>query len=292
MTNLWVVLSLISAFSLATSDALSKKALQGNNEYLVAWFRLVFTMPVLLVAMFFTPVPELDNDFYKAFCIALPLEIVTVILYIKALKLSPLSLTLPFLSLTPFFLILNSYLILGEKVSFVGGAGIIMIVSGSYVLNVGEISNGFLGPLKAIRKERGSLLMICVALLYSLTSSFGKIAIEHSSPVFFGLTYFIALNIIFAPIGFLMGKRDFGVFLKEGKFRSMVIPGFFYSIMVLTHMTAMKLTKVAYMISVKRVSLLIGLFYGYMFFKEENIRSRFVGALLMFVGFLMVVNAK
>jgi len=90
MTNLWVVLSLISAFSLATSDALSKKALQGNNEYLVAWFRLVFTMPVLLVAMFFTPVPELDNDFYKAFCIALPLEIVTVILYIKALKLSPL----------------------------------------------------------------------------------------------------------------------------------------------------------------------------------------------------------
>ena len=118
-----------------------------------------------------------------------------------------------------------------------------MIVSGSYVLNVGEISNGFLGPLRAIRKERGALLRVCAALLYSLTSSFGKIAIDHSSPVFFGLAYFIALNIIFAPIGFLMGKRDFGVFLREGKFRSVVIPGFFYSIMVLTHMTAMKFTR-------------------------------------------------
>jgi hypothetical protein len=57
-----------------------------------------------------------------------------------------------------------------------------------------------------------------------------------------------------------MGKRDLGASLREAKFRSMVIPGFFYSVMVLTHMTAMKLTKVAYMISVKRASLLIGLF--------------------------------
>ena len=89
-----------------------------------------------------------------------------------------------------------------------------------------------------------------------------------------------------------MAKGELGPFLREGKFKGSIIPGFFYSLMVLTHMTAMKLTKVAYMISVKRASLLIGMLYGYLFFREENIRSRFVGALLMFIGFLMVVNAK
>ena len=292
MTNLWVVLSLISAFSLATSDALAKRALQENNDYLVAWFRLIFTLPLLLVVMFLVPFPDLDSVFYKAFVIALPLEIITIILYIKALKLSPLSLTLPFLSLTPLFLILNSYLILGEKVSFLGGTGILLIVFGSYALNIREIGNGLLEPLKAIRKEKGSLLMIGVALLYSFTSSLGKVAIEHSSPLFFGTSYFIALNIVFAPIGIWMGKEDLGPFLREGRFKRLIVPGFFYGLMVLTHMTAMKLTKVAYMISVKRVSLLIGLLYGYLFFKEENIRSRFMGALLMFIGFLMVVNAK
>ena len=292
MTNLWAVLSLLSAFSLATSDALSKKALQGNNEYLVAWFRLAFTMPLLLVVIFIVPVPELDGIFYKAFFIALPLEVITVILYIKALKLSPLSLTLPFLSLTPFFLILNSYLILGEKVSLLGGGGIFMIVSGSYVMNLGEMKNGLLGPFKAIKKERGSLLMICVAFLYSFTASFGKMAIEHSSPLFFGATYFIALNIVFAPIGVWMGKKELGAFLREGKLKKLIIPGFFYALMVITHMTALKLTKVAYMISVKRASLLIGLLYGHFIFREENIRSRSMGALLMFIGFLMIVNAK
>ena len=292
MEYLWIVLSLLSAFFLATSDALSKKALQVNNEYLVAWFRLIFTMPLLLVVMFFIPLPELDSGFFKAFCIALPLEVVTVILYIKALKLSPLSLTLPFLSLTPFFLILNSYLILGERVSLQGGVGIFLIVSGSYVLNISEMKNGLLGPLKAIKREKGSVLMICVAFLYSITSSFGKMAIEHSSPLFFGISYFIALNIVFTPIGIMMGKGDLKPFIQQKKYKRLFMPGLFYSLMVITHMTAMSLTKVAYMISVKRASLLIGLFYGYLFFKEENIRSRFAGAFLMFIGFLMVVNAK
>lgn len=291
MMPLWVLLSLLSAFSLATSDALSKKALEGRNEYLVAWFRLLFTLPLLLSVMVFVPVPELDANFYRAFVIALPIEALTVVLYIKALKLSPLSLTLPFLSFTPLFLILNSYLILGEKVSLAGAAGILLIVSGGYLLNIGEMKNGLLGPLKAVRRETGSLLMICVALLYSFTASFGKLAIEHSSPLFFGISYFIGLNIVFTPIALIMCKKDLKPFLREKEYQRLFVPGFFYAVMVITHMTAMSLTKIAYMISVKRVSLLIGIVYGYLLFQEEHIRGRFLGALLMFAGFVMVVTA-
>jgi drug/metabolite transporter (DMT)-like permease len=292
MPDLWVLLSLLSAFSLATSDALSKKAVQGNNEYLVAWFRLIFSLPLLVIVSVSVPVPVIDNHFYTAFLVSLPLEILAVILYIKALKLSPLSLTLPFLALTPLFLILNSYIILGEKVSLTGAAGIFLIVSGSYLLNIGEIRNGVFGPLKAIGRERGSVLMICVALLYSFTSSFGKMAIEHSSALFFGSTYFIAVNIVFAPLAILKGRSELRPFIEQKKYRHLFIPGVFYSIMIIAHMTAISLTKVAYMISVKRVSLLIGILYGYILFKEENIRGRFLGALLMLAGFVLVVNAR
>ena len=112
MISTWVLLSLISAFTLATSDALTKKALTGNNEYLVAWCRLVFSVPLLLCLLILIPLPKLDIRFYKAFALALPLEIIAMVLYIKALRISPLSLTLPFLSLTPVFLILVSYLVL------------------------------------------------------------------------------------------------------------------------------------------------------------------------------------
>lgn len=292
MSYTWVFLSLISAFSLATSDALTKKALKSSNEYLIALFRLFFTLPLLLIIWFFIPVPELDKEFYKAFFIALPVELVTIVLYIKALKVSPLSLTLPFLALTPIFLIFNSFFIVGEKVSLWGGSGIFLIASGSYFLNISEIKKGIFEPFKAITKEKGSMLMICVALLYSITSSLGKVAIEHSSPLFFGITYFFALTVLFAPIALWIGKGDLKSFIVSKKFNAMAIPGLFYAIMVVTHMTAMDLTKVAYMISVKRASLLIGVLYGYILFKEENIKDRALGALLMFIGFLVVVSAE
>jgi hypothetical protein len=94
MTLTWVLLSLIFAFTLATSDAFTKKALANGNEYLVGLFRLLFSLP-FLPCLFFIPAPRLDGVFYIAFALALPLEIAAWVFYIKALKISPLSPTLP-----------------------------------------------------------------------------------------------------------------------------------------------------------------------------------------------------
>ena len=292
MAYTWVSLALISAFTLATSDALTKRALARSNEYLVAWFRILFSIPLLLLIRFFVPVPKLDIEFYKAFAFALPLEIIAIIFYIKALRISPLSLTLPFLSLTPVFLILVSYLIIGEKVSFRGGIGIILITVGSYTLNLHEMRKGIFEPFKAITKEKGSILMISVALIYSVTSSLGKMAIEHSSPLFFGITFFIAVTIVFAPIALWLGKGELKSFISGKQFKGILLPGLFYSIMIASHMIAISLTKVAYMISVKRTSLIIGVIYGYFLFKEKDIRERLTGAVLMFIGFVMIVTAS
>jgi len=287
MDHLWAVLALTAAFTLATSDALTKRALAVHNEYIVAWLRLVFTLPLLLILFLFIPIPRLDKYFYTAFLIALPLEILSIVMYIKALKLSPLSLTLPFLALTPIFLIFVSYLILGEKVSLWGGVGILLVAVGGYMLNIHRIREGILEPLKTIAREKGSVLMIGVAFIYSITSSLGKMAIEHSSALFFAVTYFVALTLLFTPIA-LIKCREVNVRAAL----SSILPGLFYALMVVSHMIAISLAKVAYVISVKRVSLIIGVLYGYLLFREEKIRERFVGALLMFIGFVMVVTAR
>jgi hypothetical protein len=39
MIQPWILLSLTSAFSLATSDALTKKVITDENEYVIAWSR-------------------------------------------------------------------------------------------------------------------------------------------------------------------------------------------------------------------------------------------------------------
>jgi drug/metabolite transporter (DMT)-like permease len=291
MSYSWVILSLVSAFTLATSDALSKKALERSDEYLVAWFRLLFSLPLLIVILVILPVPQLDMIFYAAFCLSLPLEIIAMVLYIKALKSSPLSLTLPFLSLTPVFLILVSYVVLGEKVSLQGGVGILLIAAGSYILNLHEVRKGFLQPLLAVGREKGSLFMIGVAIIYSITSSLGKLAIEHSSALFFGSLYFVTVTIVFAPLALWFGKGDIRCFIGKGRFLLLIAPGLLYTAMIVSHMIAISLTKVAYMISLKRMSLIIGIVYGYLLFREKHIRERLSGALLMFIGFVLIVTA-
>jgi drug/metabolite transporter (DMT)-like permease len=292
MAPLWILLSLVSAFTLATSDALTKRTLEVHNEYLVAWFRLLFSIPVLVAFLIVIPRPHLDLEFFIAFIIALPLEIISVILYIKALRLSPLSLTLPFLSLTPVFVIVVSYAILGEKISLQGVTGIFLLAGGSYVLHFHEFQKGILNPIKAIAKEKGSVLMIGVALIYSVTSSLGKMAIMHSSPLFFGAIYVIFLTLFLVPVALWKGRHDIRQFVTNKYYRELFVPGMFYGIMVVSHMTAISLTNVAYMISLKRISVLIGVLYGYFLFREKHIKERLAGAIIMLAGFVLIVMAQ
>jgi drug/metabolite transporter (DMT)-like permease len=289
MDSLWVSFTLVSAFTLATSDALTKKVLTLHNVYLTAWLRLLFPLPLLAAALFFVRVPALDGEFYKASLAALPLEIIAVILYSKALKVSPLGLTLPFLSMTPLFLIGFSYIILGERVSLSGAFGILLTAIGGYILNLGEFRKGILEPIIAIKKEKGSVFMILVALIYSVTSPLGKTAIEHSSPIFFGIAYYTVLAFAFAPVALYKGRNEIGMISSAGVLKKMVLPGVSNAVMVLSHMLAMSMTEVAYMIAVKRVSLLIGVLYGYLFFGETAMRQRLAGTVLMFSGFLLIL---
>jgi drug/metabolite transporter (DMT)-like permease len=288
MPNLWIVLSLTSAFSLATSDALTKRIITPANEYAIAWLRIVYSLPMLATALAFTPIPSLDATFYLAFCAALPLEIAAILLYYKALRVSPLSLSLPFLSFTPVYLMLFSWLFMGDKVSAAGAAGIMLIALGGYGLNLSALRAGPLGPLKAVLRERGSLYMLAVSLIYSATSALGKLAITHSSPAFFGAAYYLALAICLLPVVIILsGGRQFFTEFK-GTARAAFLPGAFDAVQSVTHFFAVSMANVAYMIAIKRSSLLIGSVYGFLLFGERNVRERLIGSLLMFVGFVVI----
>jgi drug/metabolite transporter (DMT)-like permease len=288
---MWILLSLISAFTLATSDAFTKKALSQSDEYLVALARLVFALPLLVAFLYSVPVPVLDMQFYMAFGCAVPLEIIALILYTRALKVSPMGLTLPFLAFTPIFLIAVSFFIVGEKVSLQGAIGIVVLATGSYTLNRHEMKRGLFEPFRAIARERGSVMMIGAAIIYSFTSSLGKLAIEHSSPLFFGASYFAVLAFLFTPIALWKGRVSLKGFITRRSYLGLIVPGMLFSVMILTHMIAISQTKVAYMISVKRTSLLMGVIYGYLLFRETHIAQRLTGTVLMCAGFVLIVTA-
>ena len=286
MMTLWLPLTILSAFTLATSDALTKKAIAGRNEYLVSWLRLLPSVPIFLLALLFIPTPRITPDFYVCVFTAAPLEAFTVFLYAKALKLSPLNLTLPLLSLTPLLLLVIPFLLLGETISFWGAAGIVLIAAGGYLLNVRPGQQGGLAPLKALLSERGALYMLCVAAIYSITATLGKKAIAASSPLFFICCYVPLMALLTAPVALYKGRGELRAMAHNGMLRATALPALFYLLQAVTHVIAINLTNVAYMIAVKRLSLLFGVLYGRYLFRE---RGGVPATLIMLAGVFLIV---
>jgi drug/metabolite transporter (DMT)-like permease len=284
----WFIYAFICALSVATADALSKKALTTNNDtYLIAWVRIGYAVPLMVFIIPFIDIPELDSVFFTVTFLLLPLDIIALLLYMKAINTSPLSLTLPFLSLTPVFLIGTAYIILGESPNKTGLMGIILVVMGAYLLNIHTIKRGFFEPLKAVGKEKGSVLMIVVAFIFSITSTLGKMAVQHSNPIFFSVFYSILLSALLFLIVSFKTKRVLSKIVSQPLLFLFI--GISMAIMMITHLKAISLVEVSYMISVKRLSLLIGVIYGAVFFKETNIKERFLGSVIMIMGVILII---
>jgi len=248
-----------------------------------------YALPFLFLLSPFIQFQHLDKTFWITVVLCIPLEIIALLFYIKAIKISPLSLTIPFLALTPAFLIVTAYLMLGEKPGWSGFSGIFLVTLGAYLLNISEWRNGWIEPLKALKRERGSLLMLIVAFIYSITTTLGKKAVLHSSPITFAIIYTFLLSLVLFSMVWIRSGRDILRYapplFQNGLFW---LIGLLYASMLVCQFYAYSLAQASYVIAVKRLSLIISIIYGGIFFKEINIRERFLGGMVMLMGVLLM----
>ncbi|MBI5884978.1 MAG: EamA family transporter [Deltaproteobacteria bacterium] len=281
----WLPLALTTAVALSLADVFSKKALASSEDMVIVWVREGYALPFLALGFLFIPVPSLDWVFWRTVAILLPLEIAGLVLYVKAIRLSPLSLTVPFMALSPVFIIVFAFVFLGELPTRGGVAGIVLIAAGAYLLNASASSRGLLAPIKAAFKEPGSLLMMIVAFIYGFTSTLGKVAVQHSSPVFFGFAYPFMLALVMGA--YLVWRGRF--MLVFSRPRAFLPIGLCTAVMISTHFMAISLTQVAYMISIKRTSLLWSVIMGRLIFKEANLTDRLLGSAVMLAGVMLII---
>jgi len=283
---LWVLYTLLSAFGWATADAFTKKV-SDVDDYILILSRFLYSAPFVLLLLFFIPIPKLDNIFWLVLIMDIPIEVLAWILYVKAIKTAPLSLVAPLLSLTPVFLIFTSFVILNELPTLVGFFGILLVVVGAYILNLKGFSKSALEPFKSIFKEKGCIYMIIVAILFSIAANLSKILVQKSSPLFVGSIYLIIMSIIFLIMSFVISQRN--IVQLKSNFRNLFPIGLFFGLMVVFHNFAITLVIVPYMMSIKRTSSIFSVLYGWILFKEKNIRARLIGALIMLIGAGLII---
>lgn len=283
---IWFFLSLITAISIAVRDV-SIKTYKDLAPREIAILELFWALPFFFLGYLLIETPPVDHIFWWTFILSIPINILAYVLYLYAIKISPISLSVPFLAFTPAFMILTGFFILDETINMWGGMGIGLIILGGYVLHFKKNQTNIWAPFSAFVREKGSWFMFIVAVLFAFAAVIGKKAILHSSPLFFSYSFFLVFNVTLLAGLLLVGNNDWRKILHHTP-RGIWL-GSLLMIHISFHALAIAISTAVYMVAVKRSSILFSVLLSWFILKEADIRYRGPGALLMFTGMLFII---
>lgn len=178
LIGLLLVLGSAAAYS---GVDLTRKLLVARMRGAVLLFYLsIGQAPFFLLWAWFSGALSVGPGYLAPAGASVVLNIAANLLFMEAVRISPLSLTVPFLALTPVFTALLGIPLLGEVPGTVELIGVVVVVAGAFQLNAGSAGIRLRTPLAALLGEPGSRLMVLVALCWSLAMPFDKLALAHA----------------------------------------------------------------------------------------------------------------
>lgn len=286
MESSWIVLALASAFLLATADAWTKRYFVAASASSLLVVRLGVSSLFLLPFALAEPWPNPPLAFWLWITPALILEVAATVIYIRALQRGRLSHSLPFMAFTPALVVLTGWSLLDEQLDTRALFGIALTVIGAWFLFLapGDVSSPrrWIAPFRAIAKEPSARAMLGVSAIFAVTAVLGRGALQYAPAAWVGQTYFMGAAIV---------SLFFIPFLKGGVIKPIVanpwpalMVGLCMAGMVWFHFLALAQVETAYMITVKRTSLLFAMLFGAWWFREPGLKQNLFAGLVMLGG--------
>ena len=283
---IWAFLSVLSGLFDAVCFALMKK-LRNFNALQILSLRCYMTLPFVLVALFFYEIPKVVPSFYLILSINAVIALVGYYLIIKSLHDGSISKSIPILSFSPVFLIGVSYILAHELPSRIGVAGILLVVAGSYIMNMRLSKENILEPFMIMFRNKNAFYMLVAAFLFSISATISKIGIQMSNAGFFMVMHYGLSSLLLIPAFSFSGNRSH----LAPNFVQLLMLGGANAATELLFAIAVKLALVSYIIALKRTSVIFSVLIGFLFFKEKNFSESIMGASIMFAGAALILFA-
>jgi uncharacterized membrane protein len=215
--------------------------------------------------------------------------LLSAILFLKAIKQSDLSLTIPLLSLSPMFSSIFSLFFLNEKLSNIQYSGVFLIIFGTLVLYSKKLSlNEILKSFKIILNNNSAKLMIIVSIIWSLTPVLDKLCLKNSSINIHGLIQSFGMVIALAFLLKKNSKAEIRSIKKNWQIILLTIS--MGTIATILQFYAILSSYVPIMESIKRsVGQLSSVFLGKLFFNEEVTKPKVMGVIILSIGVYFIV---
>ena len=217
------------------------------------------------------------------------LNIVANLTFLQAVKISPLSVTVPLMSLTPVFTALLGLLLLGERPPAVAVLGISLVVIGALWLNLPSRSESGGSLWRLLLSQPGTWLMAATALLMSCTIPLDKLAVAHATPPFHGL--FLTSGIALGSLAVLVFQGRLGELAGIRKGWGPFLLALAASTLALgLQLVALKFLLVSVIETVKRgIGNLLAVILGRAIFSEALTLRKLGAAILMAAGVALIL---
>ncbi|KUG27380.1 hypothetical protein ASZ90_002758 [hydrocarbon metagenome] len=282
----WVLLMIAAAFLQAAKDAFLKRAMAGVDVLVATWSYCLVTSVFLGALLASTGFPPVGARFWWLVALSGSFGGMNLLIYSAAVKASDLSLTLPMLALSPLFMLVTTPLMIGEFPDTAGLFGILLIVAGSYSLNLKRRTDGLFAPFRALLDHKGPRLMLLVAFLWSLFANIDRMGLDVSAPIPWIFCAFAATTAFLTPLVLWRSAAPLGQVRRHP--REIFAAGLCESISLSLQMVALTMTLVPYVIAVKRLSAVFGVLIGTLIFKESGLAERLFGTALMVAGVFFI----
>jgi len=206
----------------------------------------------------------------------------------RAYRSGDLSLIYPLAQTSMFWVPIWGILILGEKVSGLGTAGIGLILFGAYSIQLRALAwSEVIRPFRSLR-DPAVLAALAAGFIYSVGAVIDKTGVMLYSP--FHFTYMLVFfMLLFMTLNIMRPKYQGRVMAEFKSSRTLVlISGPIIMASFLSFRYGLQLAPMSYAVPVRQVSLLVGVLIGVLFLGEACGRIRFTAALLILAGAALI----
>ena len=206
----------------------------------------------------------------------------------RAYRGGELSLIYPLAQTSMFWVPVWGVLLLGEKVSALGLAGIGLILFGAYSIQLRALAwSEVVRPFRNLR-DPSVLAALAAGFIYSVGSVIDKTGVMLYSPFHFTFML-VAFMLLFMTLNVMRAKYRGRVMAEFRNSRGLVlISGPIIMASFLSFRYGLQLAPMSYAVPVRQVSLLIGVLIGVLFLGEACGRIRFIATLLVLAGAALI----
>jgi drug/metabolite transporter (DMT)-like permease len=286
MNKIGLSLAILSAIGFALQSLLIKKGVEDSTPLTTLIFSLIVPVVLFLPYVIYTGIPELGSLFFPALFANILFIGGGILLKIKALEKSDASLVAPISSFIPIFLLILTPIMIEESFTTLDIIGVLLIVSGSYLIEGMSYSEGILEPIKSLTSDTGVQFMMGYTLLISIGSTIDKIGIGASSTIFWLISLYTAISISTILIHYRRKESLVNSFYSNPSM--LLLIGISTAIMIGSQLAAYNFTQVTFTLSIKRTGIIGIVIGGFIIFNENNLKSRLISSIPMVIGAAMI----